>query len=712
MTRVANAFIAHTGLARHRSASLLTGLVVALSAGVAPNGTALAQSLTDDGSRLIIAKAAQRFPADPAVPVRPVAIQNDLTPGAGDTRPAAKLDPVQTAALYFYAKERRIDRVEAEIARLQALHPGFMPPQDLYVAADEVVPDETSLWAMFAADDFTAIDAEIIRRKTSDPSWLPTADFQSKLARKKQRVRMKELAEAEDWAGIINVSASIDPASESDVDLVWMNIDALSATGDRTALAAALRGLLMREGEARLPDEHLVVTLQKALRDFPASEIERLAATLWPQAGGATLPGPVRLDLARKQVAEFNSEKNAALVPPETLKLLASQARASREPEDLSLLGWHELKAEQPQRAGDWFEIAMQADPNPENAKGMYLSLARQDRDKEAYTFAVKHLPDLSDDPVFLMNVLSPRFGNPDAGEINEAAVLAYSTAIMETDAADHAEILGWYAYNSRQFEAAEAWFRQSYEWETSADRLKGLALTFLRRDKKSDYAALKRDFAEIYPDIWPEIQTEPAPAARSAAAVKAPARDVKPSYIKHFNARNHAACLREIDRLGSAGGKPSVMLIRGWCELGLQRFGDARLSFEAAMAGRGKVRSDAVYGAGLSLLGARLTDEAEALITAWPLSAARDRELKAEIYYQRARSAFNHRQYDRVLRALDARAQLIAEPRDLTQMRAWAHYHSGQPERAKAVFRQLNMVIRDTGAIAAMNLIDSREER
>ena len=120
-------------------------------------------------------------------------------------------------------------------------------------------------------------------------------------------------------------------------------------------------------------------------------------------------------------------------------------------------------------------------------------------------------------------------------------------------------------------------------------------------------------------------------------------------------------------------------------------------------------MRSDAVYGAGLALLGARLTDEAEALISAWPLSPARDSELKAEIYFQRARSAFDNEQFDRVLQALDARARLVAEPRDLTQMRAWALYHLGQSERAKTVFRELNMVIRDAGSRAAMDLIDSK---
>lgn len=684
--------------------SLALSLVLSLAAGSVSNVHA------DDGTGLIIAGASQLFPAD-----RPeTSAQRTAEPAmlAGGGEPAPNLDPVHTAALYYYAKERQIDRVEAEIARLRSLHPGFNPPQDLYLAADEIVPDETTLWDLFAADDFTGIDAEIIRRTAADPSWMPTVDFQAKLARKKQRVRMKELAGAEDWIGLADLSASIDPATETDVDLIWMQIDALSATGNRDALAKSLRGVLLRDGANRLSDEHLVVTLQKALRDFPAAEIEQLAAALWPQQSGTYLPAAVALDIARKQVAEFNAEKDAAPVPPSALQLLALEARKTKTPEDLSLLGWHDIKVEQPQSASEWFAIAMEVAPGPQNAKGMYLSLERQKLDREAYEFAATHLSDLSDDPVFLMNVLSSRFGNPGKEAIGEEAVLAYSTAIMETSSPDHAEILGWYAYNSRQFDAAEAWFRQSYSWEASADRIKGLALTLLQLGNKRGFAALQQDFAGAYPEIWSEISAASAPKGGDAASVGTPARNVKSSYVKHFEAKNYPACLREIDRLGAGGSKPSVAVIRGWCEIGLKRFSDARISFETAMAGKGQVGADAVYGAGLALLGSRLTDEAEALISAYPLSTARDRELRAEIYYQRARSAFDHQQFDRVLNALDARAQLVAEPRDLMQMRGWAYYHSGQSARASAVFKQLNMVIRDSSAIAAIGLINNREGR
>lgn len=665
--------------------------------------------IAGDASGLLFETLGQPFPGKPAT-------QQVSQPAAGtapsqpSTAEVPQLDPVQTAALYYYAKERQTGRVEAEIARLQALHPGFVPPQDLYIAADRIVPNETSLWEMFAADDFTGIDAEIIRRKAADPAWKPTQDFDTKLSRKKLRVRMQELAQAGDWLAVADISAGIDCSTEADVNLVWTGIDAFSATGDRQGLARMFRGLLDRQGKDRLSDEHLVVTLQKALRDFPASEIRVLAAGLWPQENGAYLPSALKLDLARKEVADFNASMEATPVAVETVGLLALEARTSRRPEDLSLLGWHDLKLENPAGAEEWFTAAMEIAPDPENAKGMYLSLARQAKDKKAFEFASLHLDVLSDDSAFLLNVLSPRFGKPGQAVVSEDAVLAYSTAILETGAADHAEILGWYAYNSRQYEAAEAWFRQSYDWEASADRLKGLALTMLRQGRKKDYAALKADQGSLYPDIWPEIAAAPTPGHKDAASVAEPTRNVKTSYVRHFEARDYPSCLREIDRLGASAQKPAVALIRGWCELGLKRFNDARASFEVAMSGSEQQRSDAVYGASLSLLGARLTDEAEALITTWPLSQARERELRSEIYVQRARSAFERQQFERTLTALDARAALVDESRDLMQMRAWAHYHLGQPERAKAIFRQLNTVIRDTAALAAIEMINTKE--
>lgn len=607
---------------------------------------------------------------------------------------------VDLAALYYYAKERQHERVEAEIKRLHVIHPGFIPPEDLYARAQKLVPNEQSLWDLFALNDFTGIDAEIIRRKTEDPKWGPTDDFSQKLMRKKLRIQMAELARTEDWIGVVSVGNGIDPATETDVNLVWTLIDAFSGLEEKAELSRFYRGLLFRDTVNRLSDEHLMVTLQKALRDFPAVEVRRIMTGLWPVPSAVPGIEKLKVDMVRKSIADFNmSEVEASPVASMDVKRLTEMALESKDGSDLSLLGWYQLKVEKPVYAQPLFELAMQVDPNYENAKGYYLSLTRQNLDSQAFEFAKNHLEALSDDPIFLMNALSPKFDKPKPGVITEQVLLSYSNAILETNSAAHAEILGWYAYNSRQFKAAFAWFLKSFGWEESSDRLKGLALTHLRLGQKGEYASLKERYGNVYPNIWPEIVRAKAPVERKAVVVSRPKTNVKTSYVKAFERKDYRSCLAELDRLSSKGLSTGAWLIRGWCYLGMSRVSEAQDAFAHAMRGTGKNKSDAVYGRALSLLRVRLTDDAESLIMAHPLSSKRQNELLSEIYFQRARSAFDFKQYERTLVALNARAKIVTEPRDLTLMRGWAYHHLGYSNEASTIFRRMNMHLRDGNA-------------
>ena len=264
---------------------------------------------------------------------------------------------VDLAALYYYAKQRQHERVDAEIARLQVLHPGFTAPADLYVTAQKLVPNEQPLWDMFAVDDFTGIDAEIVRRKTEDPKWKPTEDFANKLARKKQRIQMIELARVEDWIGVVSVGQSIDPKIETDVDLVWTLIDAYSHLGEKAPLVRAYKGLFFREPQHRLSDVHLLVTLQKAVRDFPAVEIRRVMTSLWTVPNQVPGIEMLKVDLVRKSIADFNaSESNVSTVSSFDVRQLTENAVKGEIAADLSLLGWYQLKLEQPGLAEPLFE--------------------------------------------------------------------------------------------------------------------------------------------------------------------------------------------------------------------------------------------------------------------------------------------------------------------------------------------------------------------
>ncbi|WEZ84349.1 hypothetical protein P6U16_06845 [Rhizobium sp. 32-5/1] len=157
-------------------------------------------------------------------------------------------DAVELAALYYYAEQKQDERVAAESARLRLKYPGFEMPQNLYQPQTARSADETLLWKLYQKNDFTGIDAEIIRLKSEAPDWTPTADFSAKLATKKQRVLMTEAAADKNWTGVIQAASAIDPATETEIDLLWLLIDTYSQTGMREPLASVYRGILLRKG--------------------------------------------------------------------------------------------------------------------------------------------------------------------------------------------------------------------------------------------------------------------------------------------------------------------------------------------------------------------------------------------------------------------------------------------------------------------------------
>ncbi|MDQ0319221.1 tetratricopeptide (TPR) repeat protein [Pararhizobium capsulatum DSM 1112] len=611
-----------------------------------------------------------------------------------------KPNDVELAALYYYTDEGREDRVSAETERLRLKYPGFEIPEDVFLPKAARGTDESALWTLFDKGDFTGIDAEMIRRKTETPDWEPTADFSTKLARKKQRVLMVEAAEQKNWTGVINAGTALDPSSEKEIDLLWMLVDAYSATGMKKPLADVYRGILLRKDDARLPDEQLVTTLQKAVRDFPANEVKSVIDRLATTPSLQIALQPVSFDLLRKSVADFNADTaQTKPLPDDVLAPLVEATDKTPRSEDMALLGWYYLKIKQPAVAADWFQKALDKKADGENAKGLYLSLAAQSLEEEAYEIAANHLENLSADPEFLMNALSLRFTKPEAATIDEKIVASYSTTILQTLNADHAEILAWYAYNSKQYEASAAWFQKSLDWKPAAARVKGLALSYLRLTDKTNYAALREKYAAAYPDIWAEIKTAAPPKGRQASDVIRPRAVIQANYLRNFQAKRYGDCVADIMNLQARGQLTSdAALIGGWCYLSLDRLSEARATFGVALKNGDKGEMDAAYGTALTLLRAKLTDDAEAILTTYGMTPARDREIRAEIYVQRARAAFDAKQYQKTLDVLNARARLIAEPADLSQLRGWAYYHLGNRGVANQVFRRLSEHMADAG--------------
>ena len=153
---------------------------------------------------------------------------------------------------------------------------------------------------------------------------------------------------------------------------------------------------------------------------------------------------------------------------------------------------------------------------------------------------------------------------------------------------------------------------------------------------------------------------------------------------------KDYVSCLRLADqaiRSGRANAKDYE--VRGWCLLGANRPTEAEQSFARAKAMGGG--SNATYGETLSQLRNGKTNDAHVAAANASLSPEKRREVDIEVLTQRARAAYQKRDYQSTLYALDERRRRVAEPRDLMMLRGWALYHLGYRREANAIMRAID---------------------
>jgi tetratricopeptide (TPR) repeat protein len=662
----------------------------------------------------ILATLFVALPAGATSLVLPTAAVATAQPSAGaetsapDTRTEPTPDTVDLAALYYYARNGEAERVDAETRRLELKFPGFSVPADLYAPDAGQQVDETTLWQLYERDDYAGIEEEISRIAASHPGWEPSEDFRSKLERRKLRYAMKKADEAKDFVSVIRLGANLDPAQEAEIDLLWTMLDAYRANDMQEGLASVYRGILFRSSEKAFSNELVLTTLQKAMQDIPAADLREAMQVLSANPELALSMRSLSLDLMRRELGDFASGVADAPRPdPEAIAAVSAAAETGKAPGDLALMGWYMLKIEQPAEAADFFQRLLQNGATPEAVRGMALSLAHQSKDEEAYAFVTSHIDLLAGEDAFLLDQLSFPFKGDGKAEIDERVVTRYSEAIQKTESSDHARLIGWYAYNSRQFGPARGWFEKAFEWKAEADSLKGLALSLTRLGEKKAFAELREKQGETYQSVFAELKSTSEPRDRTGKPVSAPA-GVQAGYLSRLEKKDYGGCVAELRRLEARTAlRPDAQVAKGWCLLGLNHLAEARQAFATGLAGGGGKADDAAYGLGLALLRANLTDDAEALLMQQRLTPLRDRELRAEVLWQRARAAFDRKQYRVTLDALNTRLQIMPEPVGISQMRAWSHYHLGNLAQSRAIFAQLNQVMADpanTRGIAAIN--------
>ncbi len=586
-------------------------------------------------------------------------------PAPATTNAAAQTIPpnVDESALRYFARMGDTVRLRAEIARLQALYPDWVPPADPLAIPVQTDTLLDSMWQLYSEGRYAEVEAAIADRQRNEPGWQPPDLLVQLLALGEARQRIIAASDARQWATVVQIAAATPQLLNcSEIDVMWRLAEAFVRT-DRPNRALDDYAYLLQY--CSNTDERYA-TMQKALAllgpdlIFPLWQFERNGADGQPEFEA------LRTDAARQAVANA-AEDPTFILSTEDRQRIETAAADEADVDDATLLGWYYYGRDLYTDAEHWFRIAWQREENADNAQGLALALIGLNRPGDAEAIAYDWR-DSSDDmkAVYLAAVgnLLAEIPPPNL----TAAVLSRMIGVIgQARDTTTARLIGWYAYSLQQVTTAQQWFQTVLSWDPNDEEAAyGLAVSLQRLGDTAGLAAILQQWG-----------------GRSA---RIQALGPNGAVRTETNAVAETGCTRTVDPSTLSG---ATALTRGWCLMDLDRPVEAAAAFEVALAKvSASSKSDAAYGLTLAYLAAGLTDRAAIAATQADQTPARSLELVSAIYAQRATSAYSDGRYREAVDWLDQRSALgVGEQNDLMMVRGYSYLYLGLFAAARQVF-------------------------
>lgn len=596
--------------------------------------------------------------------------------------PAGAPIKVDESALRYYARNNQLDRVEAEIRRLQTLNPGWSPPTNLFSATGDG-SEEQELWDLFGADRMEELETAIATREASSPGWQPSDDLAAKIAYKRMRIRLVAASDAEDWRTIVAIASAPDFAmSCEDVDVMWRVAEAYGKSRAPDEALGVYRRILT---ECTDPGARLA-TVQKALGVLPPATVLPLLALGIVNADGTGEFDSVKPDIFRARLGAIAGGDKTETVDPAELATFAEHAAAdAKNIDDAGLLGWYYYGREEWDAALAWFQRALDRGGDVKIAEGTVLTLNALKRADEAEKLAAEWADRSTLAQSLFLGLGAARMTADPPPDLEPAYVERYAGAADAAQSGDGAQALGWYSYNKQKFDIAKTWFEKAMLWDPRDSSALGLVLAVQRLGDKK---ALAEFLASLGPD-YPSVKALGEQIAEAERKTRTGGNGGGNAAAAALKDGNFERCLAILARQNTLS--PAESLMKGWCLMGATRHREAVAAFDAALSGTGKTRDDAAYGKSLALMRSGLSSEAVAAASEGDLSTERRNEIGTAVLAQQAADLFRDSRYAEVLAALDRRAAFTAETRKLGMLRGWSLYHLGYVKNARQVFAMLD---------------------
>lgn len=409
-----------------------------------------------------------------------------LTETGADGRPVARpgVQP-DLSALRYYILSRQKDRSDAELRRIQRLYPGWTPPAEIYEATENPSGDEEPFWALFAADRLGELQAAIEARRKSEPGWQPSRDLRNKIARKLLRNEI-EKGTREGREKLVLAALRDSGLNERDLelDLQWLIAAAQARSGQPQQALETYKLSLSSSNDA----QERIATVQKAMSVLPMNDVDQLVA-MGRTTNGVSEFEPIYIDIVRARISAFLKEERTEPLDPADLQRFEEFANSSDDAGQSALVAWYFYNQKDYRQALDWFKTSMGKGGDAMVAHGLALTLVNLTMYREAEEVAYAWRNALINNMILYVDILERDLTKSIPPFIEPERLARYGQVAMQLTSGEAAQGLGWYAYNSCQYDVALQWFSRATAWHPKEATAYGYALSLDRMKDRQTLA-------------------------------------------------------------------------------------------------------------------------------------------------------------------------------------------------------------------------------
>jgi hypothetical protein len=406
---------------------------------------------------------------------------------------------VDDGALRYYAANKDLKRLGAEMRRLKSLYPDWQPPKDLFSPVANV--SEQPLWDIYKTGDYAKVRAQIAQMQSTNPRWVPSDDLLLKLQLGESRTLINRAFAQNRWQEVISTAqASPSILVCGEMQVLW-NVGESFAHLHNYAEAFDLYKYILTNCD----DPSLrLATVQKAALVLPSKGTTSLLAFGRTLPDGTTEFENIGFDGVRRQLGEFIRQGDFTSLPPdEDLKQFADFVQRSGSGEDAALIGWYFYAQEDWKSANSWFLTAAQNKRDPKNIEGVILTLRNMDQQDSALKVARRYIKASSEVAEQYVEIIASSLtADKPPVTLSDKDLADFEKVVTNNKSALGAQALGWKYLAGDDKAKAQDWFADSVSWKPTEGGVVGLAVMASRAKDYKVLSALKNKYLKDYASL------------------------------------------------------------------------------------------------------------------------------------------------------------------------------------------------------------------